>query len=50
MAGIPGQLGIYIQRSEHRQATIVKLIIEEEDPSSVIEGEISTPSPPETSA
>jgi len=35
---------IYVQRSEHRQATIVKLIIEEEDPSSVIEGEFSTPS------
>ena len=40
---------IYIQRSEHRQATIVKLIIEEEDPRDVIEGEISPPSPPETS-
>jgi len=36
---------IYVQRSEHRQATIVKLIIEEEDPSSVIEGGISTPDP-----
>ena len=33
---------IYIQRSEHRQATIVKLIIEEEDPRDVMEGEIST--------
>jgi len=41
---------IYVQRSEHRQATIVKLIIEEEDPSSVIEGETTTPDPPETSA
>ena len=29
---------IYIQRSEHRQENIVKLIIEEEDPSSVKEG------------
>jgi len=36
---------IYIQRSEHRQATIVKLVIEEEDPTTVIEGEISTPDP-----
>lgn len=39
---------VYIQRSEHRQATIVKLIIEEEDPRDVMEGEISTPSPPKS--
>jgi len=30
---------IYIQLSGHRQANIVKLIIEEEDPRDVIEGE-----------
>ena len=29
---------IYVQRSENRQATIVKLIIEEEDPRDVIRG------------
>ena len=37
--------GLYVTKTESKNAVIVKLIIEEEDPSTVIEGEISTPDP-----
>jgi len=40
--------GLYVTKTESKNAIIVKLIIEEEDPSSVIEGEISAPDPPES--
>ena len=41
--------GLYVTKSEIKNQTIVKLIIEEEDPIDVNEGEISSPDPPETS-
>ncbi len=37
--------GLYVTKSESKNAVIVKLIIEEEDPRDVVEGEISTPGP-----
>jgi len=40
--------GIYVTKTESKNAVIVKLVIEEEDPSSVIEGEISPSDPPES--
>jgi len=41
--------GLYVTKTESKNAVIVKLIIEEEDPRDVIEGEICTPDSPETS-
>ena len=35
--------GLYVTKTEFKNQTIVKLIIEEEDPRDVIEGEISSP-------
>ena len=40
--------GLYVTKTESKNAVIVKLIIEEEDPRDVIEGEISTLDPSET--
>ena len=40
--------GIYVTKTESKNATIVKLIIEEEDPRDVIEGGISAPDLSET--
>jgi len=40
--------GLYVTKTESKNAVIVKLIIEEEDPSTVIKGEISTPDRPES--
>jgi len=40
--------GLYVTKTESKNAIIVKLVIEEEDPSTVIDGEISTLDPPET--
>jgi len=40
--------GIYVTKTESKNAIIVKLIIEEEDPRDVIEGEHGTPNPAAT--
>ena len=40
--------GLYVTKTESKNAVIVKLIIEEEDPRDVIEGEISSPDPAAT--
>jgi len=39
--------GLYVTKTESKNAVIVKLVIEEEDPRDVIEGEISPPAPSE---
>ena len=38
--------GLYVTKTESKNAVIVRLVIEEEDPSSVLEGEIIAPDPP----
>jgi len=38
--------GLYVTKTESKNAVIVKLVIEEENPEDVIEGEISTPGDP----
>ena len=42
--------GLYVTKTESKNTVIVKLVIEEENPEDVIEGEVSLPDPPETSA
>jgi len=38
--------GLYVTRTESKNAVIVKLVIEEEDPRDVIEGEVRSPGAP----